>query len=139
MEQITRIDGVLYYGSVRCKTIDEVYLHFREDYHRSIGRDSNRRLNRLGQRTELVHGFGFHFTDEPDYTYLTHRVDCWLLGMLDICYTRSIGIWSYREVPDEEFDTWLDTVLSAKVKHLRMRGFRDKVGRTSKHLKKRFK
>lgn len=139
MEQIARIDGVLYYGSVRCKDIDDVYSCFRDDYHRSIGRDSNRRLNRLGQRKERVHGFGFHFTEEPCSEYLTHRVDCWLLGMLDICYTRSIGIWSYKDVPDEEFDAWLDTVLSAKVKHLRMRGFKDKVGRTSRQLKKRFK
>lgn len=139
MEQIARIDGVLYYGSVVCKSIDDAYSRFRDDYHQSIGRDSNKRLNRLGQRTERVHGFGFHFTDEPSSEYLTHRVDCWLLGLLDINYTRAIGTWSYADVPEDSFADWLDTVFSAKVKHVRMLGFKDKVGRTSRHIKKRFK
>ena len=114
MEQIVRRDGQIFYGRIRCLDADDAYCRFRSDYHASIGRQAFLRLNRLGQRRERVHGFGFDFAKRIGYndfkrygTVLYH-----LAGKMGISYLRVFGINDYVAVPDEEFERWFDWALS---------------------------
>ena len=114
MEQIVRRDGQIYYGRIRCVDADEAYCRFRDDYHASIGRQAFLRLNRLGQRMERVHGFGFDFTkriDDSDFCG-NGTVFYKLAGKVGISYLRVFGIHDYKSVSDEEFERWFDWALS---------------------------
>lgn len=134
MEQITRKDGEVYYGSRKCLNINEAYSLFRNDYHRSLGRDPYGRLDRLGQRKERVHEFGFVFSKPKGG--LSKKilgsvpVKYWLLGMLGISYCRLVGEGLPGSLSDNEFDDWFDYVFQYKSGCLRLIGRKDGFGRT---------
>jgi len=140
MEQITKRNGIYYYGESKCVDADDAYRRFRADYHASIGRSAFLRLDRLGQRMERVHGFGFEFL---------HRVlppvgcggktRCRFLGLVHLSYCRLVGLWDYSDIPEEKFDEWFDWAFSRGSGALRTLGKNRKVGRTSKTLKKRYR
>ena len=120
MEQITRVDGRLYYGTKQCMSVDDAYSRFRDDYHRSLGREKSNRLDRLGQRKERIHGFGFVFSgDVSDLERFGggKRYRCRLMGL----------------------DDWLDWIFSRGNKSLITTGICDKVGRTNKRKNTRYR
>lgn len=142
MEQITRVDGRLYYGTKQCMSVDDAYSRFRDDYHRSLGREKSNRLDRLGQRKERIHGFGFVFSG--DVSGLERfgggkRYRCRLMGLVGISYVRGVGIWDYPDVADADFDDWLDWIFSRGNKSLITTGICDKVGRTNKRKNTRYR
>ena len=139
MVEIKKIDGVYWYGKQRCDTVEEAYRHFREDYHLSLGKAVHLRLNRLGNRKERVHGFGFVFADEPGGMDC-RRVPCRILGLAHITYFRIVGCWDMA-FGDDEFDRWLDYAFSEKNCRtaLVLDNRKDKAGRTSKRLKTRYR
>lgn len=113
MEQITKKDGVFYYGGTRCNDAEDVYRRFRDGYHASLGRSAYRRLGRIGTRKERVHEFGFIF-DEPVPRVgdiLQGKLRLHLLGLVCGSYC-----WMTGELPqhmtDEEQLDWFDYVLS---------------------------
>lgn len=116
MEQIVRKDGQIYYGRIRCVDADDAYSRFRDDYHASIGREAFLRLNRLGQRSERIHGFGFDFTkqiEDPGNEFRRYGTVLYrMAGRIGISYLRVFGLHDYRSVPDEEFEQWFDWALS---------------------------
>ena len=141
MEQITRRDGVFYYGDAACRDADDAYCRFRDDYHRAVGRKAFERLNRLGQRVERIHRKGLVFSGEikADHPLFPRRVAGRLLGLVGTSYCRIIGGWDVHCGTDEEFDRWLDWALSEEHWAVRMVGKKDKAGRTSKRLKARYR
>ena len=116
MEQIVRRDGQIFYGRIRCLDADEAYCRFRNDYHASIGRQAFLRLNRLGQREERIHGFGFDFTrriGDPEDEFRRYGTVLYrMAGRIGISYLRVFGLFDYKSVPDEEFERWFDWALS---------------------------
>ena len=142
MEQITKRDGVYYYGERKCQSVDEAYKLFRNEYHRQLGREVFKRLDRVGQRTERIHGFGF-YTDGADSLadkFLSYgRTPCRLMGLVGISYVRAIGLWDYEHIPDDEFERWIDWIFSRHSGGLKMVGRRSQSGRTSKRLKTRYR
>lgn len=116
MEQIVRRDGRIYYGKRPCRDAEEAYEFYRNDYHASIGREAFLRLNRLGQRSERIHGFGFDFARPLDYRGNDFRrygtVLYRLAGRIGISYLRAFGLYDYESVPEERFDEWFDWALS---------------------------
>lgn len=116
MEQIVRRDGQIFYGRIRCLDADEAYCRFRSDYHASIGRQAFLRLNRLGQREERIHGFGFDFTrriGDPENEFRRYGTVLYrMAGRVGISYLRVFGLFDYESVPDEEFERWFDWALS---------------------------
>ena len=116
MEQIVRKDGRIYYGERPCRDAEEAYEWFRDDYHASIGREAFLRLNRLGQRSERIHGFGFDFArrieDNGDEFRRYGTVLYRMAGRIGISYLRVFGLFDYASVPDEEFERWFDWALS---------------------------
>ena len=140
MEQITKRDGFYYYGEQRCDDASEAYSCFREDYHKSIGRDASRKLDKLGRRRERVHGFGFVF-DKPVEKPGGHygRTRCWFMGLVGLSYCRLTGIMDCPDLPEEEFYKWLDWAFSRGSGALMTLGIKAKTGRTSKRLKKRYR
>ena len=143
MEQVTRRDGVLYYGERRCKGPDEVYALFRDDYNASCGRVAFRRLGRVGQRTERIHGCGFDFAEgarpEGDGFRRYGRLRCWMGGLVGLSYSRITGLQAYGHVPDEIFDEWLDWAFTRGSGGLMTLGSRKGTGRKSKRLKTRYR
>lgn len=142
MEQITRKDGRIYYGTKQCVSVDDAYSRFRDDYHRSLGREKSNRLDRIGQRRERIHGFGFVFSgDVPGLERFgcRGRYRCRLMGLVGISYVRGVGIWDYSDVGDAEFEEWLDWIFSRGNKSLITAGIRDKVGRTNKRKNTRYR
>lgn len=116
MVQIVRKEGRLYYGERPCRDAEEAYEFFRNEYHASIGRQAFLRLNRLGQRTERIHGFGFDFAKPLDYRGEEFRrygtVRYRMVGKNGISYMRIFGIHDYGHIPEEIFEEWLDWALS---------------------------
>ena len=142
MEQITRRDGLVYYGERRCINIEDAYGLFRKDYHESIGRDSYARLDRLGRRKERVHGFGFVFEREPSKVSVRGK-DCpviraRMLGIVCISYCRMVGE-GLPDLEDEEFDRWFDWTFRAHGGCVRTVGRNSGNGRTSKRKNVRYK
>ena len=141
MEQITRRDGIYYYGDERCAGVEQVYERFREDYHSSVGRKAFQRLDRIGQRTERIHGFGYCFADERGgdefrrYGKVRYRMG----GLVGISYSRILGLYDYAHIPDDEFEAWLDWAFTRGRGVLRLVGRRKNTGRTSKRLKTRYR
>ena len=139
MEQITRRDGVYYFGDRRCIDVEDAYRRFRDEYHESLGRAVYKRLDRIGQRKERIHGFGFDF--DCGYGNLSDRYGRTryrLLGLVDISYCRLVGMWDYPALSDNEFDGWLDWAFSRNSGGLTMVGRRQKVGRTGKKFGTRY-
>lgn len=139
MAEIVRKDGRIYYGERICADADHAYRLFRDEYHSSIGRKAFLRLNRLGQREERMHGYGFVFAEErtaPVHTF--GRIPIRLLGLVGISYCWIFGTGEIHTGTDDEFEQWLDWALSRGSGALRTVG-RDKSGRTSKRLKARYR
>lgn len=113
MEQIVKKNGQLYYGSLHCNTINDAYNAFRKDYHTMLGKSVYRRLDRLGQRKERLHSYGFVFDDDLQSTELLgikHRYNCYILDKVDLGYVRTIGCWEYSDISESDFEKWLDWV-----------------------------
>ncbi len=140
MEQITRKDGRIYYGQRKCEDADDAYRRFRNDYHESVGRKAFFRLDRLGQRMERVHGFGFDF-DGPVLPVKEHygKTKYRLLGLVDISYCRLVGLWDMPELGDGEWERWLDWAFSRNSGALSLVGRNDKSGRTARRLNARYR
>lgn len=144
MEQIVRKDEGIYYGERLCRDAEEAYELFRNEYHASIGRKAFLRLNRLGQREERIHGYGFSFSHpmsfERDDGGAGGKVRVRILGLVDISYCRIVGC---REWPcglsEDEFERWFDWAFSRGSGALRLIGKKDKSGRTSKRLKTKYR
>ena len=143
MEQITRRDGALYYGGRRCRGPEEAYSRFRDDYNAACGRNAYRRLGRIGQRTERIHGSGFDFAEgslpEGDEFGRYGKLRCWMGGLVGLSYSRITGLQAYGHIPDEVFDGWLDWALSRGSGGLITLGARKGTGRKSKRLKTRYR
>ena len=144
MEQITKKNGEYYYGSEKCLSADNAYNRFRDDYHRGIGREFYHRLNQYGRRVERIHGRGFVFSD-PSYLERladkfrhTGRVRTRLLGLVGIHYCWMIGDWDLPEIEEEDSDEYFDWLLGKGTGALYKVGIKQKAGRTSKRLNKRY-
>lgn len=142
MAEIIKHDGIYTYRDKDYVSADSVYEAYRYDYHKSLGKAVHNRLDRIGSRKERVHGFGFIFSDSEQgssqNTY-SRSYNCRLLGLMGICYVRTIGVWDYSDITDEEFDEWFDYVFSRGSGKIRTLGVNKKVGRTSKRLKTRYR
>ena len=140
MEKITKRNGVYYYGERRCSGADDVYRHFRDGYHASLGRAAYRRLGRFGSRTERVHEFGFVF-DGP-----VSRVDIDGYGKLRLSL---IGLvcgsycWIANEIPQEISEKmqmdWFDWVLSKGSGGVWKTGKAKGSGRKDRRLNKKYR
>ena len=148
MEQIERRDGILYYGGKVCVNPDDAYKRFRDDYNASLGKRYYQRLGRLGSRKERVHGFGFVFDNRGNETQCktgVHNIQksiypTRLLGISAGAYCRMLGGWDIQCGDDEEeFWRLFDRIFTKGSGMIRLTGRRDKAGRTSKMLKKRFR
>lgn len=145
MEQITRAEGGgYYYGSHYCRTADDAYEHFRNDYNESMGRQLYKRLSRLGQRKERVHAVGFVFAPgmEPDGSEFEGlpRTKCRLLGFTGISLGRSVGCWDTPHFEDDEiYERWFDWAFSHGSNALRLVDLKHKHGRTNRKLRKRYR
>lgn len=144
MEQIRRRDnGILYYGSIPCRTADDAYCRFRDDYHVSLGKQYYKRLNaRL--REERIHGFKVYFSNEvqqaldKEFGEPTGRINYRLMGLVGISYCRAIDGEEFPDYDEEKFYRWFDWLLSHS-SMMRMIGTNAKYGRTAKNRKKRYR
>lgn len=141
MEQITRRGGVIYYGETACKSSDEAYLLFREEYHGELGRRVYRRLNSKA-RKERLHGYKSFYTEQRS-AYLREKfsgypkVRCWLMGIVGISYCHAIGSWYMPEFEDEDdLDDFIDWLLDVNSKALRVIDRKTKTGRTNMRKKR---
>lgn len=143
MAEVVRKDGRIYYGEQLCEDADHAYRLFRNEYHASVGRKAFLRLNRLGQREERIHGYGFTFSHpvsfERDDGGTSGKARVRILGLVGISYCRIMGCWEWPDnLSESEFERWLDWALSGGSGALRTVG-KDKSGRTSKRLKARYR
>lgn len=141
MEKIEKRKDTFYYGDKACSNAGEAYGLFREDYHKELGKRVYRRLNRVGQREERVHGFGSYYpvkySDELAEKYgNTGRVRSYLMGIVDISYCRMVGIWDMPDISDDECDAYLDWLVDRKSNALYLVGRNVKTGRTATRKKK---
>lgn len=142
MEQISRKDGIIYYGGQPCDDIDDAYMLFRRDYHDSIGRRAFSRMDRLGQRSERIHGFGFVFRGGHGLGSVVHghrRRRCFLLGLVNLSYCWIVGLSDMARLDERELDGYIDMIFEKGSGMLKFIGKRDGHGRTSKLLKKRYR
>lgn len=142
MEQIIRKDGRIFYGEIRCSDADDAYCRFRADYHASIGREAFLRLNRLGQRTERIHGYGFDFVQEQiPVRREVGRIKAYMLGLVGTSYCRGVGRWDLpcEALDDDSAWEFIDWIFSRRSGALRTVGIKDKSGRTSKRLNTRYR
>jgi len=125
MEQIKRIEGTIYYGNIQCVDADEAYRRFRNDYHKLIGKAVYLRLDKLGRRTERVHGFGISRISNNLYTDFEYkkRARCWLLGLVCQSYWWAIEV---PEMDDDLFDEWIEYALTKGTKAFQFMGLRKK-------------
>lgn len=143
MEQITKRDGYVYYGEHKCADIDDAYERFRMDYHKSLGRKTSWRLDRIGRRRERIHGFGCVFTDESaprEQQYFPRgRQKIFLLGLVDIHYFWIMHLEDNGMTDDQQFD-YIDWLMMKGNKTLMFVDRKKKnTGRTSKRLNARIK
>lgn len=141
MEQIERINGILFYGKDQCKDVEELYRRFREDYHRSIGRAAYKRLNRIGSRHERVHESGLIFSERRHNPIgVSERmVPVRFLGLISGAYCKVLCGWDLPEGTEEELEQWIDWAFSKGSGALRIVGKNLKTGRTSDRLNKRYR
>lgn len=143
MEQITKREGVYYYGKEKCSDADECYRLFRTDYNKSVGRAVKLRINRAGARRERIHGYGSFYT-RPDIVFLNAPFKCRtryrILGITDISYCRVIDRSDMPECLTEEniFD-WIDWIFLAGNKALQLTGKRRGTGRKSKYYNRKYR
>lgn len=135
---------MFYYGGEPCGDADGAYERFRDDYHRWLGKRVYRRLNRVGQREERVHEYGFCFAGgigRPSfYDDSFGKLDTRLLGLVCGSYCRMLGGWSVPCGIDEPgFYDLLDWALSSGSGATRLLGRNTGVGRTNKMINKRYR
>ena len=136
MEQITKVGEAFYYGVRLCRTVDEAYRLFREDFHNSLGKAYYRRLN-VPARVERIHGHKTWMTDcryeEAEKLFSgTGRVKCYIMGMVDISYVYTIGLWDIPDVDEQRIADYMDW-LFCRPGTLRMMG--SYCNRKNKHFK----
>ncbi|MBQ3950055.1 MAG: hypothetical protein II661_06230 [Bacteroidales bacterium] len=140
MEKIVKRDGRYYYGQRLCDNADGAYALFRADYHKELGKQVFKYLNRCGQRTERIHGCGFYrekgLLDTERFESLP-RVPSYILGIVCLSYCRIFGCWDYPDLDDEQFDRWLDWALTRGSTAFYIVGRKQKTGRTSKKFNKK--
>lgn len=143
MEQITRKDGIIYYGGRVCRNADDAYCHFRDDYHAGLGKRVYRRLN-YPDRTERIHETAIVFEEEygreldREFVGYDKRIPTRLLGLAGVSYC---WIFSGKDFPDFEEDKywrWFEWLYSGRGRSLIRHLGKDK-GRTSKRLKTRYR
>jgi len=145
MEQIVKRDGVYYYGETRCDDADHAYRLFRADYHRSVGKVSWLRLDRIGRRTERIHDQHAYFipgaVEDKRFSGCAARpVPIRLLGIIGISYCYILGMRDYPMGLDEEsVARWLDWAFTEQGQKFSLVGRKEKAGRTSKQAKKQKK
>jgi len=146
MEQIRKEDGVYYYGNSACQTVDEAYQRFREEYHKSLGKQFYYRLNQLGRRTERLNGFGFVRSKgiQPPEWYKAGVVPCgrvpyYILGLVGIHYCRITGARFFPDTDEDRFWELFEWAFTRGSGVLKRVGTRDNAGRKSKILKKRYR
>jgi len=141
MEQITKVDGRLYYGQQRCYDANDAYCRFRDDYHASLGKAVYRRLN-MPERAERIHGFNVYFSEDIQHSLDAEfgnpegKIPFRLLGMAGISYCRSIDGSSFPDYDDDRFERWFDWFLSHAHEMMRRVGTKDKAGRTNKNKRR---
>lgn len=140
MEKIIKRDGIYYYGERRCSGADDVYRHFRDGYHASLGRAAYRRLGRLGSRTERVHEFGF-VLDGPSSAVDTDgygKLRLTLLGLVCGSYC-----WIASEIPQEmteaEQMSWIEWALTKGSGGVWKTGKAKGSGRKDRRINKRYR
>lgn len=145
VEQISKREGVYYYGEQKCFGPDDAYRKFRDDYHAYLGKAVYRRLNRIGDRRERVHTDGIYFADRGYVEALEGRyggygkVTARMMGLIGVAYCKMVGVWDMPDIPEEEQDAWYDWLFCHGSGMLRTVGVKDKVGRTAKNAKKRYR
>jgi hypothetical protein len=143
MEQIVKENGQILYGKQRCTGADDAYCRFRDDYHDALGKRAYERLNRLGQREERIHGYGFVFAHPVyfggDDGGACKPVDSRLFGLVEGSYCRGVGAWDIPDYSEDEFERWFDWAFSRGSGALRLVGRKDKSGRTNKRLNARYR
>ena len=138
MEQIKRY----IYKGIDYKSADNLYDAFRYDYTNGTGRAFFKRLNRLKNRTERIHGFGMYFSESferEDFFKTLPKSKYRLLGMLQISYARIIGLHDMPKLDEKDLEDWVDWAFSYKSNALSLVGKNDKSGRTKKAFRKLFK
>lgn len=142
MEKIERRNGQLYYGEKPCHNADEAYALYREDYHKSLGRQVYKQLDRVGQRTERTHGIGYYFSwrEQPDSKEFLYckRTRYYVMGLLGISYCYMVGSWDIPEHNTEaDFDRWYNWAFDHNSNGLVLAGWRKYgSGRNSKEYLK---
>lgn len=144
MEQITSIDGDIYYGRSRCKNADEAYRKFRSDLQLELKNRDNRRLNAFSRRKERIHGYGIDFDPgrsgdlEKLFGHLG-KVRYRIIGMMGASYCRIVGLWDMPRIQEEVFEEYIDYLFDRRSHALRLVSRRDRTGRTSKLINKRYR
>ena len=144
MEQIIRKGDGIYYGTHKCDSPDGAYRLFRDEYNAAAGKKAYHKLNRIGQRKDRIHGYGFVFSgaarpERYNKHYCKSIVRYRILGLLGIAYCRIIGVWDLPDVTEEDYDDYFDWLFSYGKDMLRLVGRKSGNGRNSKRLKKTFK
>ena len=141
MEQVTKKDGVLYYGEQRCGTIDDVYRRFRDEYNSLVGRAAYKRLSRVGSRSERIHEFGFVFDTPSDkdkgLPWGKHTLK--LLGLVCGSYIWDLDASRFPDMEEQELMSVLDSILEKGSKMMRKTGKTVGSGRNDKRLNKRYR
>jgi len=143
MEKITKIDGKVFYGQRECRSCDDAYRLFREDYHESLGKAYYRRLN-MPAREERIHWSGINVTQQR-YEQLERqfasdeRIACRIMGFLGIGYCRMVGIWDMPDFDECDADDYLEWLFVSGSRALKYVGRGDSAGRTSKRKNTRYR
>jgi len=141
MEQISRKDGVVFYGGLACESVNEAYKRFRTDYHEELGKRVYRRLDSR-KRVERIHGYKSYYSESRS-RYLADkfsgfpRVKGWLMGIVGTSYCHAFGSWYMPEFKNED-DAWdfIDWMLDVNSDAVTIVGRKMKTGRTSKNRKR---
>lgn len=140
-KKITRKSDVFYYGVQVCRSADDAYCRFRDDYHAFLGKRAYRRLN-VQEREERIHGLNFYFSDalakslDVEFGAPDKRIPCMLLGLVGISYCWCLDGSNAPDYEDDVFERWLDWFLLHANDLMKKIGLNDKVGRTSKNKRR---
>ena len=128
MVQITKRDGVLYYGETPCEDENDAYDWFHDEYNERMGK---------------TYEFGFYrrledqLEKEPCFGH--RKVKYRLMGLVGIHYCRIFGMWDYPKLTDEQFERWFEWALTQGNNAVTMVERKSEAGRTSKNLRKRYR
>lgn len=112
---------------------DEAYRYFRREYNKKKGKASYEMLNRIGVRTERVHGTWMHFSDGYEFnSYPSDRIRTYMLGLFCSSYCKTVGIWDIPYDVDDPVK-WADWFFRKGCQEQKIVGKKLKTGRTSIH------